>query len=223
MTGDTGGGRLGGPLSVMLQAMMGSLEAMEELRRQSRENLEEMLIGPARSWRAGRATSKPFSFGPAAWGYLRGVMNSPTLAQGLITALTERVLELDADKARPPAASGQATPGREAELLRQVAALEGEVASLRSTAEPTALDWAALRAERDRLAERLAHRERRVTQVEHDRDVEARNALRLVEELRDRDQKIMALDAELTEAQGRNATLEEKLTAAGPSTEKERW
>jgi hypothetical protein len=216
-------------VAALLGALMGSRGSIDKIKEKSREEMERGLLAPAREHRAHTSGSHdPFDLGPAASTYIDGAMRSRATARGMLIGLTELLLDTEEARARERASREQAAR---------------TFATLRARQDPDAptgptgrdgLDWAALRAERDLLAEKLSREERKVIKAEHDREIEARNARTLLAEVTRRDERIGELErllrnteaaygrlqdamtkqeADLLEAQGKLATAEEQLAA----------
>lgn len=210
-------------LDLMLETLIGPGTTMKGVYQQAMAQVQEQVVGPATEYRRQNPGAAPFAVGPVATEHIAMAMTEPARAQGLIHALLEYAIA--APEVQPAPEPARPAPG------------------------PSGFDWEALRAERDSLADKLVRRERQLDQatargdeLEKQRDVEARNGSRLVEELKQRDARIVVLgndvarwrgsvdrldaevarlSVELEQAQGRLATVEEELAEEKLETERE--
>jgi hypothetical protein len=192
-------------IEMLLRVLAGDRSVAGEIRAQAREDLERSIFGPIRAYRLANPNREPMSQPAEVLRYVERVLSKgPGITEGFVLGLVDRAADFDQERL------GLAPAGA------------------------SELDWAAVRAERDDLIERLTRRERQEQRAKDEarraesnarryreqRDVEARNALELDRRLTEAKHEIMRLhdslskiDAELIEARGNEQTLEERLAA----------
>lgn len=202
----TGGEEHTAELTMMLRVLAGDRTVYPEVAEQARQDLERDVIGPLRDHRSTLpASERSLRYSPEAKQYVTSIIEAgPIQSEGLILALMERVMELDAET----------FDRRLAGDAQQAFGVSG-------------LDFDAVRADRDDLRERfdraVRQRERtlaRARLAEEQRDIEAGHVIELERRLAEAKQEIAGLhqslariDSELIEARGNEQTLEEKLAA----------
>jgi hypothetical protein len=174
----------------VLGLLFGVPGVVEKIQSKAAADLEAKLVGPARRYRQTQGTPQPYAFGPEAQDYVAQVLAAgPGPTTGLVFAMLEPLVQasMQADAAPDPD----------------------------RPAEPDGLDWAVLRADRNRLAERLARAERLREKAERERNVWAANVDRLNDEVIEKSRRIRELEALVQRVDAENVELHGRLQDAG--------
>lgn len=210
-------------IELVLDLLAGKTGSIEKIQREACEEMERKLLGPAREYRS-RPGAKPLTFGPQAQEYIvRTVRIGPESTMGMVFALLESVLT-GAAKPLPQAQDDRAPEEPEETDHNTDPYAIGSLNPMRFDQDrpvhPTGFDWAALRAERDSLVQKLATQDVRLMTARRNYSAQIEESNRLRDLLAHRDQEIKNLtgtlsrmDLDLIEANGRADDCRQRLAA----------